>query len=199
MKDYTLILNKFYFPINVDHYESVFVNIATGSQLPLDIHYEINEDGSINFENISFWNIIKSIDLWMDLPIRPYDNFIHTVNGPVRIPTVVVCSSYKGIMHKRAKFPTKKNIWERDKYTCVYTGKKLQKTELSVDHVFPKSKGGRDTWDNLVTCDKILNSKKSNKLLSETKLKLRYKPFKPLDGYKFEIYREEWHSFLANF
>ena len=128
MKEQTLILNKYYFPINVDEYKRVFTNIASGSHLPLDIHYEINEDGSINFENINFWNIIKSIDLWMDLPIRPYDNFIHTVNG-----------------------------------------------------------------------DKILNSKKSNKLLSETKLKLRYKPFKPTDGYKFEIYREEWHSFLANF
>ena len=77
--------------------------------------------------------------------------------------------------------------------------KKLKKAELSVDHVYPKSKGGRDTWDNLVTCDKLLNSKKSNKLLSETNLKIRYKPFKPADGYKFEIYRDEWHSFLANF
>ena len=199
MKDHTLILNKYYFPINVDDYKRVFTNIATGSQLPLDIHYEVNEDGTINFENINFWNIIKSIDAWMELPIRPYDNFIHTVNGPVRLPTVVICSVYKGIMHKKAKFPTKKNIWERDKYTCVYTGKKLKKVELSVDHVYPKSKGGKDTWDNLVTCDKLLNSKKGNMLLSETNLKMRYKPFKPVDGYKFEIYKEEWHSFLANF
>ena len=103
-------------------------------------------------------------------------------------------------MHiKKAQFPTKKNIWERDKYTCVYTGKKLSKEELSVDHVYPKSKGGQDTWENLVTCDKQLNSDKSNKLLSETKLKLRYKPYKPKDGFKFDIYRNEWYSFLANF
>jgi len=194
-----LILNKHYFPISVDEYRRVFTNIATGSQLPLDIHYERNDDGSINFENINYWDVVKSIDKWMDLPIRPYDDYIHTVSGPIRLPTVVICSTYKGIMHKKAKFPTKKNIWERDRYTCVYTGKKLAKDELSVDHVYPKSRGGQDTWENLVTCDKLTNSNKSNKLLSETKLKLRYKPYKPKDGYRFEIYRDEWYSFLANF
>ena len=199
MQDQILVLNNNYFPISVSSYRNAFSNLATGSQYALDVHYELDDKGTVNFESIEYWNVIRSIDEWLELPIRPYDSFIHAVCGPVRIPTVVLCSDYKGIMHKRAKFPTKRNIWERDKYTCVYTGKKLQKTELSIDHVFPKSMGGKDTWDNLVTCDKLLNSKKSNKLLSETKLKLQYKPFKPLDGYKFEIYREEWHSFLANF
>ena len=198
MKD-ILILNKHYFPISVDEYKRVFTNISTGSQFPLDIHYEFSEDGVADFKTIEYWNVIQNIQEWCDLPIRPYDNYIRTVNGPIRLPTVVLCSNYHGIMHKKAKFPTKKNIWERDKYTCVYTDKKLSKEELSVDHVFPKSKGGKDTWENLVTCDKLLNSKKGNNLLSETKLKLKYKPFKPADGYKFEIYRDEWYSFLANF
>jgi 5-methylcytosine-specific restriction endonuclease McrA len=199
MKDRILVLNSNYFPIGINTYRNVFSNLSTESQYALDIQYSLNDDGSINLEAIDYWNVIKSIREWMDLPIRPYDNYIHTVNGPVRIPTVVVCSSFKGIAFKKAQFPTKRNIWERDKYTCVYTGKKLSKEELSVDHVYPKSKGGQDTWDNLVTCDKQLNSDKSNKLLSETKLKLRYKPYKPKDGFKFEVYRDEWYSFLANF
>ena len=194
-----LILNKHYFPISVDEYKRIFTNISTGSQLPLDIHYEVNEEGIADFKTIEYWNVIKNIQEWCELPIRPYDDYIRTVNGPIRLPTVVLCSNFSGIMHKKAKFPTKRNIWERDKYTCVYTGKKLSKEELSVDHVFPKSKGGKDTWENLVTCDKLLNSKKGNKSVSETKLKLKYKPFKPGDGYKFEIYRDEWYSFLANF
>ena len=57
MKDHTLVLNKHYFPINVEEYKRIFTNIASGSQLPLDIHYEIDEEGTINFENINFWNI----------------------------------------------------------------------------------------------------------------------------------------------
>ncbi|MDB4430213.1 HNH endonuclease [bacterium] len=199
MTDGILVLNNNYFPIGINTYRNVFSNLACESQYALDIHYGLNDDGSTNLEVIDYWNVIKSIDEWFKLPIRPFDNYIHTVKGPVRVPTVVVCSYFKGIHFKRALFPTKKNIWERDNYTCVYTGKKLSKNELSIDHIYPKSRGGKDTWENLVTCDKQLNSNKSNKLLSETNLKLRYKPFKPIDGYKFEVYREEWNSFLANF
>jgi|DEB0MinimDraft_10_1074344.scaffolds.fasta_scaffold11961_2 5-methylcytosine-specific restriction endonuclease McrA len=194
-----LILNKHYFPVGVNSHHNVFRNIASGTQAALDITYKTNDDGTPDFENIEFWSVVPTLDEWMELPVRSFDQSIGTTRGPVRLPTVVVCSSFKGIAYRKAQFPTKKNIWERDKYTCVYTGKKLSKEELSVDHVYPKSKGGQDTWDNLVTCDKQLNSDKSNKLLSETKLKLRYKPYKPKDGFKFDIYRDEWYSFLANF
>lgn len=199
MKDRVLILNKHYFPIGINTYRNVFCNLATKSQHALDIQYALNEDKTINFETIDNWAIIKSLHEWAELPIRPYDDYINTVNGPIRIPTVVVCSTFKGMNFRRAQFPTKKNIWARDNYTCVYTGKRLSKEELSVDHVYPKSRGGQDSWDNLVTCNKQLNSDKGNKLLSETKLKLRYKPYKPKDGFKFDIYRDEWYSFLANF
>jgi len=194
-----LILNKHYFPVGVNSHHNVFINIASGTQAALYITYKTNDDGTPDFENIEFWSVVPTLDEWMELPVRSFDQSIGTTRGPVRLPTVVVCSSFKGIAYRKAQFPTKKNIWERDKYTCVYTGKKLSKEELSVDHVYPKSKGGQDTWDNLVTCDKQLNSDKSNKLLSETKLKLRYKPYKPKDGFKFDIYRDEWYSFLANF
>jgi len=198
MRDQILVLNCHYFPIGVSSYRNVFSNLATESQYGLDIHYEFNNDGSVNFENINYWNVVRSIDEWMDLPIRPYDNFIHTVRGAVRLPTVVICSSYKGIMHIKAKFPTKQNIWERDNYTCVYTGKKLNKETLSVDHVIPRSKGGNSTWENLVTCDRLTNSNKGSKTLVEAKLKLKYKPYRPRDGYQFNLYKEEWHSFVAN-
>ena len=89
-------------------------------------------------------------------------------------------------------------IWSRDNYTCVYTGEKLNRETLSVDHVIPKSMGGQCTWENLVTCQRILNSNKGSKTLKEAKLKLRYTPFKPSDGYQFNLYKQEWYSFVAN-
>lgn len=198
MHDQILVLNNHYFPISVSSYRNAFSNLCTGSQHALDIHYELDEHGSVNFENIEYWNVIKSIDVWMALPIRPYDNYIHTVNGPIRLPTVVICNNYKGIMNIKAKFPTKQNIWERDNYTCVYTGEKLNRATLSIDHIIPKSKGGGSTWENLVTCQRVLNSNKGSKTLKEAKLKLRYKPFKPADGHQFNLYKQEWHAFVAN-
>jgi 5-methylcytosine-specific restriction endonuclease McrA len=80
----------------------------------------------------------------------------------------------------------------------MYTNKKLSKDELSVDHVIPKSRGGKDTWDNLVCCDRLLNSKKGSKSVAEMGLKLKYKPYKPTTGMNFEIYKDEWASFLKN-
>lgn len=198
MQDQILVLNSNYFPISVSSYRNAFSNLATESQFALDVHYELDENGAVNFESIEYWNVIKSIDEWMSLPIRPYDDFIHAVRGPVRIPSVVLCSDYKGIMNIKAKFPTKQNIWERDNYTCVYTGEKLNRATLSVDHVIPKSIGGKCTWENLVTCQRILNSNKGSKTLKEAKLKLRYTPFKPADGHQFNLYKQEWYSFVAN-
>ena len=198
MTDQILVLNKHYFPISVSSYRNAFSNLATESQYALDVHYELDDNGTVNFESIEHWNIIKSIDEWLELPIRPYDSFIHAVCGPVRLPTVVICSEYAGIMNIKAKFPTKQNIWERDNYTCVYTGEKLNRETLSIDHIIPKSKGGGSTWENLVTCQRILNSNKGSKTLKESKLKLRYKPVKPADGRQFDLYKQEWHSFVAN-
>ena len=135
----------------------------------------------------------------MSLPIRPYDEYIQTARGPVRIPQVVICSTFDKIIYNKVQFPTKQNIYKRDNFTCVYTGKKLTKEELSVDHVIPKSRGGKNTWENLVTCSRLLNSQKSNMTVEDVGLKLRYKPFKPTNGLIFEIYKDEWSSFLKSF
>lgn len=199
MKNYRiLVLNKFYFPIGVETTERTFGNIFSGSVVPLDITYAVKEDGSTNLEEVEYFTAIHSVAEWLNLPIRSYDEYIQTTKGPVRVPQVVICSNFDRIIFNKVQFPTKHNIYKRDNYTCVYTGKKLLKEELSVDHVIPRSKGGKDTWENLVTCDRLLNSKKSNMSVAEAGLKLRYKPFKPSNGMTFDLYKEEWSSFLKN-
>ena len=194
-----LVLNKHFFPVGVSSYQNVLGNIASGTQSALDITYGKKEDGSIDFENIEFWSVVSDLHEWMTLPIRTFDNSFGTVSGPIRLPSVVVCNFYKDIRNAQVKFPTKRNIWERDDNTCVYTGRRLKEKELSVDHVIPKSKGGDSTWENLVTCDRLLNSQKGSKSLKEARLKLRYKPFRPVDNiFKFKVYKDEWFSFVAN-
>lgn len=78
---------------------------------------------------------------------------------------------------------TQKNLFVRDKYTCQYCGR--HKSELAPrqfltrDHVFPKSKGGKDTWTNLVTTCNTCNNKKADTLLEDTNLTLRRIPHVP--------------------
>ena len=194
-----LVLNAHYFPVGISSYYSVLRNIAAGSQSALDVHYKKDEKGNPDFENIDYWNVVADIYDWMALPVRSYDGGLGSTSGVVRLPTVVICNNYKEVRNVRIKFPNKKNIWERDNNTCVYTGKKLTEKELSIDHVVPTSKGGGSTWENLVTCDRLLNSQKGSKSVKEAKLKLRYKPFRPNDSiFQFKSYNEQWHSFVAN-
>lgn len=194
-----LVLNAHYFPVGINSYYNVLRNMAAGTQSALDIHYNKNEDGSPNFESINYWNVVSDIHDWMALGVRSHDRSIGTTGGTVRLPSVVICNNYKDVRNTRIKFPNKQNIWERDNNTCVYTGKKLTENELSIDHVVPTSKGGDSSWENLVTCDRLLNSQKGNKSVKEARLKLRYKPFRPRDSiFNFKYYNEEWHSFVAN-
>ena len=71
------------------------------------------------------------------------------------------------------------NIFKRDKYTCQYCGKHLEKDELTIDHVFPKSRMGPDIWENLVTCCKECNQKKANRTPKEAHMKLIKRPVRP--------------------
>jgi CRISPR/Cas system Type II protein with McrA/HNH and RuvC-like nuclease domain len=67
-------------------------------------------------------------------------------------------------------------IYKRDNYECVYCG---SNKSLTLDHVIPKSKGGKNTWENLVTSCFKCNLKKGDKSLEEVKMKMRHQPYVP--------------------
>jgi len=71
---------------------------------------------------------------------------------------------------------TRKHIFKRDNYECCYCG---SKRNLTIDHVIPKSRGGSNYWDNLVTSCGRCNSNKDNMTPEEAGLKMRYKPTVP--------------------
>ena len=72
---------------------------------------------------------------------------------------------------------TRRNVMRRDSFRCQYCG---QKSKLTIDHIHPKSRGGKDTWENLTTaCDKC-NVKKGNRTPKEANMELRSKPYRPI-------------------
>ena len=117
-------------------------------------------------------------DEWITLPIRDGDNAVHTVRGAIRVPTVIVAVNYARVPKKRPKLSAK-NIRERDGNRCQYTGVLLHPDEGSLDHVLPRSRGGKDEWRNLVWSDKTVNAKKGNRLPHEAGLKLLTVPRTP--------------------
>lgn len=71
------------------------------------------------------------------------------------------------------------NIFIRDEFTCQYCGKKFPSEELTLDHVYPKSRGGGTSWENIVSACKKCNQKKADKTPEEADMPLLNKPEKP--------------------
>ena len=108
---------------------------------------------------------------WIHLPIREQDEAVQTVRGPIRIPTVIVAVNYAKVPTKRPKLCAR-SIRERDGNRCQYTGRCLRPEEGNLDHVVPRSRGGKDTWENLVWTSREVNARKGNRLPHEAGLKL---------------------------
>lgn len=104
---------------------------------------------------------------------------IKTNRGDYILPTAIVLVSYVRIPTKKLH-PTKKNILKRDNNECQYCGNKLGPgKESTIDHIVPKSKGGKHEWTNVVASCIRCNSKKSDKPLEKTGMKLRKEPTAP--------------------
>jgi len=192
-----LKLNSGYFPVGIGNWTDIIVNIFSGAAHPLDIQYAQDDNGGFDLRTVEYLNLVRDWKDWSKLPIRDCDDYVHTTSGPVRLPSVVVCSRFHKVVFRQVQFPTKNNIFKRDKFTCGYTGKKLQKHELSIDHILPVSRGGKDTWENLITCDRTLNTEKGDRTPSEFGLKLLWTPEKPKNGLIFDALREDWNTFLG--
>lgn len=117
-------------------------------------------------------------DEWITLPIRAQDQAVRTVRGPIRVPTVIVAVNFARVPKKRPKLCARA-IRERDGNRCQYTGQVLRPDEGSLDHVVPRSRGGRDAWENLVWASKRVNARKGNRLPHEAGLKLLKPPRAP--------------------
>ena len=93
-------------------------------------------------------------------------------------------------------FPTRNLVYKRDDHECQYCG---SKKDLTIDHVIPRSRGGQDTWENLVACCIKCNIKKGNKLLSETTMVLKKKPTAPLNRVYLDLQKSkvsEWKEYV---
>jgi len=160
-----LVLNRNWQAINIRTPQDAFCQMATNVATALEIEGE-------NYIRPVTW------DDWITLPIRNGDNAVHTVRGPIRVPTVIVALNFAKVPKKRPKLCAK-TIRERDGNRCQYTGKSLRPEEGSLDHVLPRSRGGKDEWENLVWADKTVNAKKGNRLPHEAGLKLLTVPRAP--------------------
>lgn len=107
--------------------------------------------------------------------IRP-GAVIHTVGATFPYPSVIRLHSYMRLPFRKIEL-SRKNILRRDNFCCQYCG--AHSAPLTLDHVIPKSRGGQDTWENLVTACVPCNNRKGNRTPEEAGKHLRNKPRRP--------------------
>jgi len=91
---------------------------------------------------------------------------LHAQRNRINMPSVIRLLEYRRIPHQTRAL-SRKNILLRDRNTCQYCATALPPSELTLDHVIPRSRGGNSTWENLVACCHACNRRKGNRMLHE--------------------------------
>mgnify|MGYP006085411209 FL=1 len=180
-----LVLNKFFFPVDTTSVKRAFLMLYLGAAKAVDMNYE-----TFDFES------------WSEISSLKKSETIRTVSKTIKIPRVIIVLRYDKVHSKEVKF-NRYNIFKRDRSVCQYCKKSFPKNELSIDHVVPKSLGGKTTWENVVCCCLTCNRRKGSNFLSETAMSLSTKPIKPSWELLSNIYLrtvkfEEWKPFLSS-
>jgi len=110
--------------------------------------------------------------------IEEYDEVIVAPSLTMRTPAVV--RLVKGSVSRKIKVRfSRMNVFTRDGFRCQYCGKQREMEELNYDHVLPRVRGGKTTWENIVTSCYDCNDRKGSRTPEEAGMKLRKKPQKP--------------------
>lgn len=136
--------------------------------------------------------------------VSEYENAAaRTVKTQFQLPSVIRLNQYihpKGRTRLGIVKLNRKNILIRDKHRCQYCSKLCKGSDATIDHIIPRSLGGKTTWDNVVAACVPCNSKKGSKLLHETSMKLNSDPKRPKIRDIFlnstKSFPKDWLSYL---
>ena len=188
-----LILNKYFLAIKVGIAKDAICALYTGKADVIDEHYTIR--------NLEEWiEYSSSIE---DIPSER-NKYIGRISSPsisIYIPRVIKMYTDAGAdLIKTVKY-SRHNIYKRDNNQCQYCGIKCRARMKTLDHIVPKSRGGKNTWQNIITCCKYCNGKKGNKTPQELGWKLIQDPIAPEwkshVGTPFDkVKNEYWKNFI---
>ena len=131
----------------------------------------------LSYYPLSLWSwqdAIKAVFLDRVNIVSSYDRAVHSPSFEIKLPSVVSLKNYV----KPPQWPafTRFNLFLRDKFSCQYCG---EMSDLTFDHLLPRSKGGETTWENVVTACSKCNLKKANHLYHVANMKPMQWPYKP--------------------
>ena len=143
---------------------------------------------------------VHEFDSWADLGVASEEPCVRTVTLRVRAPEVILLTRYNGRPAPGAVF-TRRNLFRRDQNTCQYCGARPGTSELSIDHLQPRSRGGLSSWENCVLACMDCNRRKADRTPDEARMHLLKAPVKPTWSPLLEIpigrVRQSWERFVS--
>ncbi len=165
-----LVLNKHFHPVNIINARRAFCMLF--GEVAEVISYEDSAYSTYDFKT---WAEISEARRQFD---NPDLDWVNTSQLSLMIPRIIRLLAYDKMWVYRAKL-TRRNLYFRDNNTCQYCGKRFRNSELNIDHVVPKSRGGHDSWENLVCACVACNIRKANKTPREAGMSLVRRPKEP--------------------
>jgi len=190
-----LVLNKLFMAIHIISVRRAFCLLAKDLAEVVSL-----EDGAFATYDFATW---REVSEYRARYFRQEDDdWVRTVSTEIQVPRVIRLMGYDRLPKQTVKF-NRRNIFARDNNQCQYCGKKFPTSELSLDHVVPRSQGGISTWENIVCACVGCNVRKGGRTPKEANLHLIRKPEKPkrspLLNLKLTHRKyQSWKTFLEN-
>ncbi|MGL4554885.1 MAG: HNH endonuclease [Gemmataceae bacterium] len=190
-----LVLNKLFMAIHIISVRRAFCLLAKDLAEVVSL-----EEGQFTTYDFPTW---REVSEFRSKNFRQEDDdWVRTISTEIQVPRVIRLTGYDRLPKQTVKF-NRRNIFARDNNQCQYCGKKFPTSELSLDHVVPRSQNGASTWENIVCACVNCNVRKGGRTPVEASMRLIRKPEKPkrspilnlkLTNRKYQ----SWKSFLDN-
>jgi hypothetical protein len=181
-----LVLNRLFQPVRITTARSAVRLLYAGTARALDQHGELHD-----------------FEAWRSLPLRDgVDDGLALVQGALRVPRVLLLKRYSRLWRPIVRL-TRRNLMLRDGYRCQYCGRSAGERALNIDHVQPRSRGGRESWENLVTACQPCNRRKGERTPLEAGMPLLRRAAAPSWSLAAQLLLgapaayEEWLPFLG--
>lgn len=189
-----LVLNRYYMAVRVVNVRRAMTLLYRGCAEVITIE----EDQYYNYD-FEAWCEISQFHA---LEKQPGEDYLKAPQFDLQVPRVVRLIRYDRLPKSSVRF-NRKNLFARDNHACQYCGVARPMSQLSLDHVVPRSMGGKTTWENIVCCCLACNSRKGGRTPTQAGMKLLSKPVKPSSNPSMVIPLQDpryasWKSFLPH-
>jgi 5-methylcytosine-specific restriction endonuclease McrA len=165
-----LVLNRFYMAVRVIDVRRAMTLLYRSCAEVISI-----ENGSYNNYDFDTWCELSQL---LSMDKQEDEEYIRAVSFEIQVPRILRLTRYDKIPKSVVRF-NRKNLFARDDYRCQYCGQSQPTSQLSLDHVVPRSLGGKTSWENIVCSCMSCNSRKGGRTPEQAGMRLLNRPTIP--------------------